>query len=182
MGRDCAIIASSLAVLLTMVVSTAFGLDSETSRQTLSGLRGVYVLVEDLQPNIVKFSHKFNFSRDQLRKNVELKLRGAGIKVLSRNEWLASPGKPILCVAVNTHQREKYWWAYDIRVELHQMASLEVNPATKAMVNTWSTNMTGVMNIGTLNTLNEQVKVLTGLFINAFFSVNPFPQRPKAAR
>lgn len=181
MKRTLLIMVAAWACLFGSVRAVP-ALDSETSRQTLSGLRGVHVLVEDLQPNIVKFSDKFNFSKDDLRKGVESKLRRAGVKVLSRNEWLASPGRPILCVAVNTHQREKYWWAYDIRVELYQMASLEVNPATKAMVSTWSTNMTGVVNIGTLNTLNEPVKVLTDLFINAFLSVNPSPQRPKAAR
>jgi hypothetical protein len=181
MKRTLLIMVAAWACLLGLVRAVP-ALDSETSRQTLSGLRGVHVLVEDLQSNIVKLFDKFGFSKDQLQKNVELKLRGAGVKVLSRNEWLASPGRPILYVAVNTHQREKYWWAYDIRVELHQMASLEVNPATKAMVSTWSTNMTGVVNIGTLNTLNEPVKVLTDLFINAFLSVNPFSQRPKAAR
>jgi len=181
MKRILLIMVAACACLLGSVRSVP-ALDFETSRQTLAGLRGVHVLVEDLQPNIVKFSDKFKFSKDELRKGVELKLRRAGIKVLSRNEWLASPGRPILCVAVNTHQREKYWWAYDIRVELYQMASLEVNPATKAMVSTWSTNMTGVVNIGTLNTLNEPVKVLIDLFINAFLSVNPSPQKPKAAR
>jgi hypothetical protein len=181
MKRSLLVIAVACVCLLGPVRAVPAA-DSETSRKTLAGLQGVYVLVEELQPNIVKFSDKFSFSKDQLQKSVDLKLRGAGIKVLSRDEWLQTPGRPILYVAVNTHQREKYWWGYDIRVELHQTASLEAIPATRAFVATWSTNMTGTVNIGTLNTLNEQARVLTDIFINAFVSANPSPQRPKTAR
>ncbi len=180
MKRIPLIMLAACACLLGSI-RTAPAADSETSRQTLAGLRGVYVLVEDLQPNIVKLSDRFNFSRDQLRDNVASKLRKAGIKVLSREEWLTCPGRPILYVAMNTDQREKYWWAYDIRLELQQMSSLEANPATRALVSTWSTNMTGVVNLGTLGILSEQTSVLTDVFINAFAFANVAPG-PKPAR
>jgi len=163
-----AIITACLLLSKSVVAS-----DSDSSRQTLSGIKGVYVLVEDLQPNIKKSASRSNFSTEQLQKDVELRLKKAVITVLNRDEWLKTPGQPVLYINVNTHEREKYWWAYDIKLELQQIASLEANPKVKALVNTWSVNMTGIVNIGTLNTLTDQVKTLTDIFIKAYRSVNP---------
>jgi hypothetical protein len=171
----------AVCVCLFGLIGAVSAADSETSRRTLTGLRGVYVLIEELQPNIVQLSDKFNFGKERLRKDMESRLRRAGIRILGNDEWLASPGRPILYLVINTHQREKYWWAYDVRIELQQMSSLEVNPATKTLVSTWSTNMTGIVNLGTLHVLAEQAIVLTDLFINAFFTANPPVKRPKPA-
>ena len=172
----------AVCVCLAGSLGAAGAADNEVSRQTLAGLRGVYVVVEDLQPNIVKLSDRFGFGKDQMRKDIESTLRAAGIRPLGREEWLATPGRPILYVALNTDQQGRYRWAYNIKVEVQQIASLEVNPAKKAMVATWSTNMTGVVNLGGLKGLSEQVKVLTNVFVKAFLSANSPAAQPAPAR
>ncbi len=172
----------ALCVCLAGLIGAASAADNETSRQTLAGLGGVYVVVEDLQPNIVKLSDRFGFGKDQMRKDVEATLRAAGIRPLGREEWLATPGRPILYVALNTDQQGRYQWAYNIKIEVQQIASLEVNPAKKAMVATWSTNMTGVVDLGGLKGLGGQVKVLTNVFVKAFLSANSPAARPAPAR
>lgn len=172
----------AVCACLAAYVAAAGAADNEASRQTLAGLRGVYLVVEELQPNIVKLSDRFGFGKDQMRKDIESALRAAGMRPLGREEWLATPGRPILYVALNTDQQGRYQWAYNVKVEVQQIASLEVNPAKKAMVATWSTNMTGVVDLGGLKGLGGQVKVLTNVFVKAFLSANSPATRAAPAR
>jgi hypothetical protein len=68
-------------------IAPASAQDSELSRKTLAGLPGVYVLVEELQPNITKYDRylkKAGLSRARLKENVEKRLRAGGIRTLSR--------------------------------------------------------------------------------------------------
>lgn len=153
-------------------VAPSWAVDSETSRETLKGIKGVYVLVEELQPNIKKLSERFTVGKDQLQGAVELRLKQAGIRVLKKDEWIKTPGRPIFYVNVNTHARERYRWAYDIRVELQQIASMEANQV-KALISSWSTNITGTLSAGTLSILKDETLALTDIFIKAFFAANP---------
>ena len=75
--------------------------DSEVSRATLAGLQGVGVVVEEIQPNIQKYAAKFGLSGAQIRRDVVQKLQEGGIRVVEGNEWLAIPGRPVLCVNVD---------------------------------------------------------------------------------
>jgi hypothetical protein len=167
-------LASSMCALLAclLIAPPLMAVDSDTSRQTLSRIKGIYVLVEELQPNIRKPASRLNFTSEQLQKEIESRFQKAGITVLNRDEWLKTIGRPVLYLNVNTHEREKYWWAYDIRLEFQQIASLEVNPKVKTLVSTWSVNITGTANIGSLTTLTDQVKTLADIFIKAYQSVN----------
>jgi len=157
---------------VSIIYTNAYAMDAEVTRQTLKGLQGVYVTVENIQPNIQKYAQKAGVTKEQMQKDIEVKLKSAGIKAFIREEWLKTPGRPILYINVNTHEYEKYWYAYDIKVELQQVVSLEATPSIKTMADTWSTNMTGIANIGTLNSIRNSVGVLTDRFIAAYQSVN----------
>ena len=149
--------------------------DSEEARRTLIGLQGVQVIVEELQPNILKqdkYLQKAGLTKIQLQKDIETRLKAAGIKVLSLDQWSKTPGRPTLYVNVNTHESEKYWFAYDIKLELRQVVSLDARPEIKTLANTWGINMTGVVNIGTFNVIRDNVGVLLDRFIQAWKKVN----------
>ncbi len=146
--------------------------DSEASRATLAGLQGVSVVVEDVQPNIQKYAARFGLSGAQIRRDVVQKLQEGGIRVVEGNDWLAIPGRPVLCVSVNTHETEKYWYAYDIKLELRQLAVLEANPRLKTLAGTWSLNITGQANIGSLNLIRQDVGALAGRFVQAYRAAN----------
>ena len=171
MSRSLECVATAI-LLLIIITGVASAVDSEQTRKTMAGLQGVYVLVEELQPNIQKYASKFSVDKASLQKNVEMQLREAGIRVLERDEWAKTPGRPVLYVNVNTHEQEKYWFAYNIEVELQQIAAMEANPATKALVGTWSVNIAGVVNIGTITALRDRVKNLMDIFISAYLSAN----------
>jgi hypothetical protein len=169
------VFASSLGValiLLVFVAPPALAEDSEMSRATLAGLQGVSVVVEEVQPNIQKYAAKAGLNGAQIRRDVEQTLREGGIRAVEGNEWLKLPGRPILWVNVNTHETEKYWYAYDIKIEFRQLAVLEANPQVKTLASTWSISLTGQANIGNLTLIRQDVGALAGRFVQAYRAVN----------
>lgn len=158
--------------LLTIISSSLFAIDSELTRQTMTGLQGVNVMVEDLQPNMQKYARKFGLVQEQLKRDVEQKLQKSGITILTQENWLKTLGRPVLYVNINTHEYEKYWYAYDIKVELKQIVYMEANPKVKTLASTWSISMTGIANIGTLNTIRDSLGSLVNRFIDAYLSAN----------
>jgi hypothetical protein len=161
-------------VLLVVSVVPVHAFDADVSRETLKGLTGFYVLIEELNPNIAKYANvqKNNISTQQLKSQVENRLQKAGIRVLSWDEMMKTSERPILYVCVNTHEYEKFWYAYDIRVEVQQLVTLMSRPGKTISGATWSVNMTGVMNIGQLQTLYDNLGVLLDRFIQAYKKVN----------
>jgi len=158
--------------LLLFFAWPCYAEDSEVSRATLAGIQGMSVLVEEVQPNVQKYAAKFGLSAAQIHRDVEQKLRRNGITVVEGNDWLAIPGRPALCVNVNTHETEKYWYAYDIKLEFRQLATLEANPKVKTLAGTWSISITGLANVGSLNLIRQDVGGLVGKFIGAYRAVN----------
>jgi len=171
------IIFFSMMVCCMLVVKPAvYGIDTELTQRTMSGLQGISVMVEELQPNIQKYAQRFNLTKEQLQKEVEQRLMKAGIRVLNGDTWLKTPGRPALYVNVNTHEYEKYWYAFDITVNLNQIVTPEANPKLKTLASTWDISMTGVANIGTLNVIRSSVEALIDRFIRAYQTVNPKKQ------
>ena len=170
--RPHSIVCCSAIIWLLIAASGALAVDSPATRETLKGLQGVYVIVEEMQPNIQRYAVKPGLAKDQLQKDVESRLRQKGIRVLSREEWMKAPGKPVLYLAVNTHETEKYQYAYDIKVELQQVVKMEANPRINALAATWSMNMTGMADVGSLNLIKGDVNVLVGRFQDAYLAAN----------
>ena|SRR2546426_8549737 len=89
-----------LAVLLGIIGVAGAGSwadDSEHTRTTLRGLQGVYVIIEDLKPEV----ERAGLARQQLQTDAELRLRKAGIRAFTRDEALRVSGRPHLEVNVN---------------------------------------------------------------------------------
>jgi len=149
-------------------VGAARAEDSDASRATLAGLQGVAVVVEDLQPSVMKYAAKSGLSKAQVQQDAEKMLRDAGIRIVAGEDWKKTPGKPLLYININTHETEKYWYAYDIKVELRQLATLDANPQLKTLATTWSINITGQANIGTLNVIRKDAGVMVGRFVQAW--------------
>lgn len=161
-----------LIVFLSILSSSlAFAIDSEITRKTLVDIRGIYVVVENIQPNIEKYASRFKITKEQIQQDVEQRLKNAGIVVLSYNDWLKTAGRPMLYVNVNTHEYEKYWYSYTISLDVQQGVMLETNPKIKTIATTWSIEMTGIANIGTLDSIKTNTAYLVDRFINAYRSV-----------
>jgi hypothetical protein len=175
MKRHALKYAALMGVLLSFLAVTGYAEDSEVTRQTLRGITGVQVVMEDLQPNLLKYeksTKNFPMQKAQVLRDVEQQLKNAGIRILSPDEWKNAPGRPILYVNINTNESEKYKFAYNIRVELRQLVSLVANPQVLSLTGTWGMNITGVAHIGTLDLIRKDLGVLLDRFIQAHASVN----------
>jgi len=89
-----------VSVLQVMFADPIYASDNDVTRKTLSSLQGVYVIVEELQPNLMKYgaAQKTGLSKEGLKKEIETKLGKAGIRVLTWEQVLKAPGMPFsLC-------------------------------------------------------------------------------------
>jgi hypothetical protein len=111
------------------------------------------------------------FTKDQIQTDAELKLRMAGIKVLSREERLKEPGMPFLYVNASVVLRSSPSFVYHIEIYLGQKVILVRDVKTVSVGYTWSTGSVGI----TPNPqyIRDKIKDLVDIFINAYLSVNP---------
>ena len=83
-------------LLTTVAVLCVWGLfvcggsaQTEMDRKSLRGLKGIAVVVEALQPE----AERDGLTKSQIKTDIELKLRQAGIHVLTTEESFKTPGK-----------------------------------------------------------------------------------------
>ncbi len=144
--------------------------NSDTARETLRGLPGVFVAVEALEPAV----ERAGLTTHQLRADVEGQLQQAGIRLLTKEEWLIVTGQPFVYVHVHVLLPPQGQAAYHITTECYQRASLDAH-ASSALVATWTTTYLGLVEVDALQTLREYVRTYTEQFISAYLSVNPRP-------
>ncbi len=159
---------SRLAVVLLLAASAATAGDDEICRASLKGLKGVYVLIEPLQADV----ERGGLNKTSIQTDVELKLRQAGITVLTEAEMLAALGHPTLYINVNTHSGPMY--AFSIRVELCQDVRLDRDPSLQLSdATTWSVGAVGTVGRNNFRDIRDHIKDSVDEFINAYLSVNP---------
>ena len=166
-------ILSSLMALAGLSLALAVE-DDQYARSTLQGLPGVYVAVEALDPDI----QNDGLTKATLRADAELRLRMAGIKVLSREEWAKTQGGPVCYIDVSivkdvalTDVLDFDLYAFEVSVELHQDVALVRDMAVMVLSPTWSTSYVGLTN--TLPRIRTKVTELVQRFISAYQAVNP---------
>src|SRR5262245_23051557 len=103
-------------------------------RDTLRGLTELSVLVEYLPDDV----EREGLSREHLTRDIEVRLRQAGLRVLTISETAKSPGAPYLYVAVYPITGPSVnFHAYAIGLTLKQLVQLSRNPATELFATTW---------------------------------------------
>ena len=155
-------------VVIFLSASICSAQDDEFARRTLKGLTGVKIVIGDLFP-VLK---EGGLTEDQIRTDVELKLRMAGIRVLSNEEW-PSGLLPYLYVRVYGSKSEIGFVAINIYIGLKQDIILTRNPLISSEAFTWSTEYTGHVGVKKITIIRESIKDLVDEFLNAYLSVNP---------
>jgi len=145
----------------------AIARDTELTRPTLKGLKGVYGLVESFDEDIVKDG----LTVKTIKTDVELKLRLAGIPVLSLDEFVTTVGSADLYVNASVLKYGQRGYIYSVEVAVLQGVSLLRSPGIKTLAETWSVNMFGTA--PDLKDVRESIKDQVDQFINAYLSVNP---------
>jgi len=144
--------------------------NSESSRKFLKGLNGVSV-----QTDLPSDAVQIGLLESQVRTDVELRLRLAGIKVLTEEERLTTPGDPVLMVDVVLYKMkipgENYSYFFDVR--LSQWVKLVRDPTAIGPATTWSLGAEGVFSSSGGILIRNQIKDVVDQFVNAYLSVNP---------
>jgi hypothetical protein len=143
--------------------------DNEKTRPTLRGLQGVSLYVEPLDPQV----EKSGLTKNQIQTDTELKLKLAGIHLLTGEESLKASGQPLLSVDVNISMLKTQITRYlfYIRVELNQEVTLIRTPGTKVSAVTWSAGGWGID--FSPDNIRQIVKTQVDKFINAYLAENP---------
>lgn len=158
-------------VILVLLTITSFSLAGQYSiqQESLRDLKGVFISVENFAPEI----QKDGLTKDRIRKDVELMLRKAGIKILSKKEWFDVEGSPFLYV--NTHVvklRETREYIYSINISFKQTVYPARKPVEITGAATWTIG--GIIGITPdLDKIRASVKTQVEDFIKAYLAVNP---------
>ncbi len=168
-------IVTTLIALLMILPGMVCGVDTEISRKTIKGLKGVRVQVAPIEPEI----EKAGLTRSQIRTDVELKLRLTGLNVLTpkisakEDESIIEDAWPrihVYAVILNASSGASAYYVFNIDLELIQLVYLARNNKP-AWATTWSTGGTGHSN--ELEKIRSAIKDSVDVFLNAWLSVNP---------
>jgi len=165
---------TGLLVLLTLISFYVPNLSAQTpeelqQRETLRGLKGLHVLIAEQLRDDIK---QAGLTQSILKTDVELKLRKAGIQVLTRVEAYLTQGIPYLSVNVIGLKLESpRGFIYSVRVEFRQDVILSRNRSIEASSTTWQKNTTGIH--PNVRYIREVVSDLVDEFMNDYLAVNP---------
>jgi hypothetical protein len=159
---------------LLVLQSIVFAGDTDSDRETLRGITAVHVVV-DINTEIMEKG----LSKTQVRTDVELRLRLAGIRVLTSEEYYVDTTHAgMLSVGIGGGTRETSpYYIYSISVELWQPALL-VRNGSWVMALTYIESFDGFTN--KRSTIRNVTKDAIDLFINDFLSVNPMDRGKQA--
>ena len=146
-------------------------LNSPANRATLRGLKGFEVLIEDIAPE----AKEDGLTKDLIKTDVELRLRKAGIRVLTKEESPKIPQSQYLYINVIAGKhKESEFYSIAIFVDLKQEVYLKRNPSITVLASTWSVATVGGVSASQMKSnVREQLGDLMDKFINAYLAVNP---------
>jgi hypothetical protein len=154
-------------VVITISCPTWAGATDLIPRESLKGLNGINVLIEQLRPEV----ETLGLTREQLQSDVELRFRMAGIRVASNDE------EGLLTVSLTgagTPRGGRKSWYFSLLVSYSQLVSLVRAPDIRVVGTTWSRGFVGrVWEQELIRTLRDTVSDLVDEFINDYLAVNP---------
>ena len=148
-------------------------------RETLKGLSGVYVFINltEGSPSL----EKDGLTESQIQTDLEIRLRKAGIRVLTVEEAKDLPRRPALSVALLASKNEALTkiigenvYAFAIQVEFKQTGTLYHSTDNKVfLVTTWSDSAVGMTTKRNIRTIREGIGDHVDKFTNDYLAANP---------
>ena len=148
---------------------------SQLERETLAAIPGVRVEIE----GITQAAERDGLSADSVRRQVEVMLQTAGIRVFSQAEWQETIGNPGLHLRFQLISASNFFYIYHISIEVRQLSFLVRDTTRFVHARTWS----GGENLGTLPrgriaSLHDQVRNLVRGFIRDYLRLRRTPPEP----
>jgi hypothetical protein len=157
----------ALVVAFLLLPGVSYALTD--NQEALVGLKGVEVLVEVVVEKIKPEAEHLDL-KDMIKTDVELRLRKAGVKVLTQEDRLKIPGWP--CLYVNTSiLPERHLCAILIKVEVGEMVTLARGQEVYAPI--WRTSRLGIGGEPIERNIRDKVGDLVDEFINDYLAANP---------
>jgi len=138
-------------------------------RSTLRGLQGVYVVVENPGPE----AEQFGLTQADLQSDTELQLRQRGIKVLTNQESVRTPGFPYLYVATGFVLSGSESAAIAVKVALMQRVVLERDPMLSCSAATWSVGYAATADAKQARQVRDSIRAGVSGFVNDYLAANP---------
>jgi hypothetical protein len=159
-----------ISFILLFSSGTSYAL---SSIESLKGLRGVEVLVDETGQDL----EEFNFTSSQVIGEIVSRLKKAGIDVLSNeeNQRLQPLRKPYLAVKISS-SRLKQGFAIGIQLGLNQQVIVRGAPEIKKtpfFAPTWYTTFVGAVSLSKVPEIHDVLNRLTDKFISAYLETNP---------
>jgi hypothetical protein len=163
LGAKAALMAL-MALLLLLGVSHAL----TDQQKALVGLKGVYVYVEEMDPQ----AERLGLTKDQIKTDVELRLRKAGVRVLTEKEGLEPPGIPHLYVRLSiTFRQSGSRVNFLAKVALKEWVTLARGFETFGAI--WEKICYGSKETRDIREIRKDVDDLIDYFINDYLAANP---------
>jgi hypothetical protein len=180
-----------LALIKMPISSVSHADDKARDRKTLQGIQSIVVKVHSVDEEWQNELAKVGLSESALQASIEHQLQKAGIQVTSEESSSRSEFEGILNVRLNFADPEpatkkipaldkdeemietvdvKKRYIYAIRLNLRQLVSLKRDPVAEAFSITWQTESVGMRK---LSLIQERIKSLVDVFIEAYASENP---------
>jgi len=174
MHKHLLTLALLVGIGLVVAPSAICQIDDNQNRETLRGLQGVRVTVRPVNADL----QRDGITQSKLQTDVELKLRKAGIHVLTEDEWrhnTTSGGGAWLEVYVGAvkNTETNMFYACTFQLKLMQPVRLMRDASIKTFATTWSTGSTGIIGLEKMQTVRQEVSDRVDEFLNAYLTVNP---------
>jgi hypothetical protein len=155
-----------LAVVAFLLFCSATSAQNvEDRRRSLKGIVGFYVSIDNLDSAV----EKEGLTTNQIRSDIELRLKTAGIQVLTKEQASQIPGKPQLRIDLMIAGKQGLY-PYALDIASHQMVRLDRDPSIIVDATTWSIGSAGISDLAGIR---DMVRENMDEFIKAWQTVNP---------
>lgn len=127
------------SISLLMISYDSFSQGNQAEINTLKGIKGIGVSVEDIDADAVAEG----LNKDKLLQLVTQKLKKSGVKVLTDLELRTVSGQPKLVLNINSIKQPGPIYIFTTTLDLTQIVLLERNKGLTAVSPTWTVLTTG---------------------------------------
>jgi hypothetical protein len=155
---------------LALIPAALTALDTKAARQSLKGLTGFVLEVEDVGAK----TKPMGVDPAKIKANIESKLKGAGIKILSVDEGMKAPGSPHLSLNLDSLVGKDGTVAFELTLSVLQGCTLARDSSMKVPACiTWSRGRVGRANDKPAAFIDTQVAAELDTFLKAYAEGNP---------
>ena len=150
----------ALAVVLLLLPGGSHALRDQ--QKALVGLNGLCVMVSPIDT--------VGLTQEQIKTDIELQLRKAGIRVLTIKESMVTKGVPSLVAEVTAHQIDSMGFAvYSINVDLLENVTLVRGPSASAI--TWHKQLIGTIGVKNTREIRKEFRLITYGYVLRIHSI-----------